>query len=760
MRFFQLRFLMAVLCSVIVISVVSTYFDVLAHRHMLRSDLERRTQWFASAIRTQLEKDIVAGGHSDWSGALSSVRTLPDQPALIVYDDKGSVLGASGDIPPLRKLSDHLLNEALDSRRDGAAFVRIRDAHGVAHLWLEEVLPLQTDDFANDALVVVANADSIAHESTAIWQRNLLRIGAIVVMMITVTLAMVRWFLLRPILHAADWLRRLRHGEAHLEEGAREFRYLVPLAREVTSLAEHLQKARSAAEMEAHLRNRAERLWTAERLAAHVREQLGAGRLFVVSNREPYMHVRQGREIKCITPSSGVVTAIEPILQACDGVWIAHGSGDKDFEQADERGNLRVPPQDERYTLRRVPLNDEELAGYYEGFANEGLWPLCHIAHTRPIFRASDWVQYKKVNQRFADLVLEEMQGMEEPVLLVQDYHFALLPRMVAQVRSDARIAIFWHIPWPNAEAFGICPWQTELLDGLLGADVIGFHLQAHCNNFMQTVDRALEARTDWQDFSIRRNGHLSSVRTYPISVAWNQTSEADKFLAPEGPVRTAVAAEDSSIALELGIDTQKILLGVDRMDYTKGIPERLLAIQQLLSEHSWYQEQIVFVQVAVPSRSSIPAYAKLQGEVEALADLINQRFQTPRWRPVHLVQRQCSRQELQGLYRQASLCLVTSLHDGMNLVAKEFVEAREDCSGVLVLSCFAGAAQELKDALIVNPYDTEEVTQAIHTGLQMPQTEQQLRMKRMRSYVREHNVYRWASEIVTDLCAIRVGEQ
>lgn len=758
MQFFQLRLLLAILLGITTISAVSTYFDVLAHRHMQRTDMERRTRWFASAILPQLERGSAAKDN-DWPGVLHRVRPLPDQPALVVCDKEGVVLGAAGDMPALYMFPARFLQNALDRGQQSNAFVRIRDAQGTPHLWLEEVFPLQAKDAASQALVLVANADFIAREGMAIWQRNFLRIGAIVVLVVVVTLAMVRRFLLKPILRAADWLRRLRRGEASLEEGSQEFRHLVPLAREVTSLAEHLQKARSAAEREAQLRDRAERLWTAERLAAHVREQLGAGKLFVISNREPYMHVRQGRETRCVTPPSGVVTAIEPILQACDGIWIAHGSGNRDFEHTDERGSLRVPPLDERYTLRRVSLSDEELAGYYEGFANEGLWPLCHIAHTRPIFRACDWEHYRAVNQRFADLALEEMQGVDEPVVLVQDYHFALLPRMIEQARPEARIAIFWHIPWPNAEAFGICPWKAEILDGLLGADVVGFHLQAHCNNFMETVDRTLEARTDWQQFSIRRKGHLSSVRTYPISVAWDPSAEANGQPAPRHP-QPPPAVEDSNPFLEFEFDAQQILLGVDRMDYTKGIPERLLALQQLLADHPWYQERIVFLQVAVPSRSSIPSYARLQTEVVALTNAINRQFQTPAWKPIHLIQRQCSRQELLWLYRKASLCLVTSLHDGMNLVAKEYVEAREDCGGVLVLSCFTGAAQELKDALIVNPYDTLQVSQAIHTGLEMPQAEQHLRMERMRGYVREHNVYRWASDLVTDLCAIRVGDQ
>jgi len=759
MRFFQLRLVAAMLLGITLISAISTYFDVLAHKHLLRKDLQRRAQWFAVGIRPQLERTLAEQAATNWSEELRDLHSSPDQPAILLYNSRGEVLGTAGEMPAPRMLPGRILNRAFDTNAESDAFVRVRDTNGTAQQWYEDVLPLHGKQGVNGALVVLANADWIRAEGVAMWQRSFWRIAAMMVVIVTVTLTMVRFFLYRPIQRAAEWLRRVRHGEANAEEGVNEFGYLVPLAREVTSLAENLRKAREAAKTEAVLRNQAEGMWTSERLAAHVRERLGNGKLFVVSNREPYAHIRQGRETHCITPSSGVVTAIEPILLACDGIWIAHGSGDQDFQHTDAKGRLRVPPHDERYTLRRIALSADEQAGYYEGFANEGLWPLCHIAHTRPVFRASDWEYYRTVNRRFADALLEEMEDTEQPVVLVQDYHFALVPGMIEQARPDARVAIFWHIPWPNAEAFGICPWQAELLDGLLGADLIGFHLQSHCNNFMDTVDRVLEARTDWQDFSIRRRGHLSAVRPYPISVAWNQPASKDEKVVafPHEPRSASWAGP--TLDFIPNIKGQKVILGVDRMDYTKGIPERLLAIEQLLAEHSWYEEQIVFIQIAVPSRSTIPAYARLKTEVEEMVERINLHYQTPRWKPVILVQRQCNREELQHLYRRADLCLVTSLHDGMNLVAKEYLEARDDCDGVLVLSCFAGAAQELKDALIVNPYDIAQVSDAIHEALQMPPDERLARMERMRRHIKEHNVYRWASDIVTDLCAVRIQE-
>jgi trehalose 6-phosphate synthase len=441
----------------------------------------------------------------------------------------------------------------------------------------------------------------------------------------------------------------------------------------------------------------------------------------------------------------------------------------------DANDRLRVPPDEPRYTLRRVWLSPEEEAGYYEGFANEGLWPLCHIAHTRPTFRASDWEYYQQVNAKFAEVLVEEMKDTAHPVVFIQDYHFALLPQMVKKARPDARVAIFWHVPWPNVEAFGICPWQAELVDGLLGADVIGFHIQSHCNNFLETVDRVLEARTDWEQFSIRRKGHLSLVRPFPISVAWDEHAMEREEEMGDGeiglgrPVIVRDATRGETVETErtfgelhrqLGIEGKHMMVGVDRMDYTKGIVERLLAIEYLLEEHPWYLEKIVFVQIAAPSRTGIPAYAGLRTQVAETVERINRKFEISGWRPVILIERQCSHEEVTRYYKAADICLVTSLHDGMNLVAKEYLAARSDGDGVLILSRFAGAAQELRDALMVNPYDVQQVAEAIRTGLEMSPGERRLRMERMRTQVKEHNVYRWASNVLTDLCAVRIEDE
>jgi trehalose 6-phosphate synthase len=445
-----------------------------------------------------------------------------------------------------------------------------------------------------------------------------------------------------------------------------------------------------------------------------------------------------------------VVTALEPVLQATNGTWIAHGSADADRETVDANDRLRVPPDDPRYTLRRVWLSEEEENGYYYGFANEGLWPLCHIAHTRPIFRSSDWDYYQKVNQKFADATLREMEGTENPVVLVQDYHFALLPRMIKEKRPDARVSIFWHIPWPNAEAFAICPWQSELLDGLLGADLIGFHVQSHCNNFLQTVDRALESQINWEHFTAKRNEHITMVQPYPISVDFGRFTPSANVLFDSEAERGALLRELGIVAIFMGV-------GVDRVDYTKGILERFLAIERLFEMYPVYLEQFVFVQIGAPSRTHIKRYHDFLQEVEAEAERINRRFQTANWRPIVFRNRQHSHQEIEKYYRAADLCLVTSLHDGMNLVAKEFIAARHDEDGVLVLSCFTGAARELRDALIVNPYDIDQTAEAIRAALEMDPQDRKQRMQHMRRMVREHNVYRWAADLISQLSEFRV---
>ncbi len=596
-------------------------------------------------------------------------------------------------------------------------------------------------------LVLIRDASAIVHARWTFWEDALVGVLLQVLAIATLTVLLVRWSLVTPIGHLARWMQELRAGAT--DQGTPPAIHLFkPLAQEVVGLVSSLQVARASAREEARLRDEGESRWTAERLRAHVHKALAGRALFVISNREPYIHTNVNGTIETSVPASGLVTALEPILRACDGTWIAHGSGDADRDMVDQADRLRVPPGEPEYTLRRVWLTPEEEQGYYYGFSNEGLWPLCHIAHTRPVFRAADWASYQLANQKFAHGALEELRGTRSPIVLVQDYHFALLPRFIKTERPDAQVAVFWHIPWPNPEAFGICPWQKDLLDGLLGADLVGFHTQAHCNNFLETVDRALESQIDWEHFTVRRNGHVTHVRPFPISVECPEP-EASSQSAPSQPVQRAALAES------LGVTVTYLGVGVDRIDYTKGIIERFQGIERFLETWPEYVGHFTFVQIAAPSRSRIPRYHDLEAAVEAEARRINHRFETATWRPIVLRRRHHGHDEITRFYRAADLCLVTSLHDGMNLVAKEFVAAREDGDGVLILSRFAGASGELRDALIVNPYDTDELASALHRALTMPEIEREDRMGRMRRSVREHNIFRWAGMLTATLASI-----
>jgi trehalose-6-phosphate synthase len=759
MPFFRMRLILALIAGITLVSVGSTYFDVLAHKLALRRELERRSTWLGVSLLPEIEQAVASGQTDAINAALLRLHRPDETLGLAVYSPAGRLMASAGAADVFTGLTVDPLQRAIKKNTEVAVFGHNGDAQ-----WLEDVFPLQQGGQLNGVLVILEDARFIRAEGNAVWGRSFLRIAVFVVLIVGVTLLMVRWFLMRPMMLVAERLRRLRMGHVDdtPDKSIAQLSLFTPLAREVETMAESLIEARAAAQAEARLRDAGEHQWTAERLAVHVRERFGSSKIFVVSNREPYMHVRQGRETVCIVPPSGLVTAIEPVLRACDGVWVAHGSGSEDAAVVDKFDRLRVPPDDPRYTLRRVWLSSEEESGYYDGFANEGLWPLCHIAHTRPIFRSSDWECYQRVNEKFAAALLEEMENCADPIVFVQDYHFALLPRLIKAARPDARVAIFWHIPWPNPEGFGICPWQAELLDGLLGADLIGFHIPLHCNNFLATVDRVLEARTDREHMTALRLGHLSAVRPYPVSVVVDSAPRLGSMASGIGLTRDGLSAGERPIARqalldEFGVSCEHLALGVDRLDYTKGIVERLMAIEYLLEEHPWHRERLTMVQIAAPSRTRIPSYIDLKRQVQETAERINQRYQTDRWKPIILIERQCNHEQVDRWYRAADLCLVTSLHDGMNLVAKEYIASRDDEDGVLVLSKFTGAAVELRDALIVNPYDTAGVAEAIHQGLEMSRSERRMRMQRMRRHVMDHNVYRWAANILGDLRELRI---
>ena len=744
MRLLSVRLIVSLIVGVTLVSLSTSYYQVLVQQRGLRKDLQRRAEVLGESLARNVERDLDRDAAHALQRTVQQFANREHLAGLAVYDPQGHPLAVTTNLEPLMASAPAIVLQSIQQNHDTDAFLRI----GIASVHIY-ALPLHRGDELIGSLAIVHDTGYIHSESLRIWRETFLSALAHVVLIVLITLLIVRWSIAGPIARTAHWMKALRTGRGVVRIKVPDLEMFRPLAREVATFAESLNTARSAAELEARLRESGESVWTSDRLAVHVRARLQDSRLFVVSNREPYMHVRRGKSIEVNVPASGLVTALEPVLRACDGTWIAHGSGDADIEMVDSHDRLLVPPDDPRYVLRRVWLTKEEEAGYYYGFANEGLWPLCHIAHTRPLFRASDWAHYQEVNRKFADALLEEMETVSRPVVLVQDYHFALLPRMIKQARPDARVAIFWHIPWPNPEAFGICPWQRELVDGLLGADLLGFHIQAHCTNFLQTVDRIVESRIDWEHFSVQRLEHQTSVRPYPISVDFSDVST--------DPQRESAYEEKAALLKTLGSEAALMGVGVDRMDYTKGILERFLAIERFLEKYPRYQGVFTFVQIGAPSRTHIKRYHDLQAEVEAEVDRINWRFQADQWKPILLLNRQHSHKEIEPYYRAADLCLVTSLHDGMNLVAKEFVATRRDERGVLILSCFTGAARELRDALQVNPYDIDQTAEAIRAALEMQPDEKQIRMQRMRKLVREQNVYRWAGTLIGDLCEVRL---
>ncbi len=742
-----LKIVLPLIVSVASVSLLFAAYQVRTQKRILRNDLSRRAEVLGESLQDNAEPLLDHTPNKNLQRLVERFGKREHLKGVAVYDESGAALAMTSG-----------LGLVLRSRPGAAAKAAERDAGYGEYLTIQEsamhiyALPLHRDAEIAGTLVLLHDATYIDEQVSRTLRDSLLNAVIQTLLISGLALVLVRWTFTDPLARTAKWLQTLRTGQTHAPPMAPQGEIFDQLHQEVRHLAQDLNAARATAEEEARLRDSNASLWTAERLRVSVRNKLQEKPLFVVSNREPYLHVfsEKDRSIGIIVPASGLVTALEPVLLACDGTWIAHGSGSADRELVDAHDHLRVPPDHPSYTLRRVWLSAEEEKGYYEGFANEGLWPLCHVAHTRPIFRPEDWQHYQEVNRRFADAVLQEMEGTESPILLAQDYHFALLPRMVKEARPDARVAIFWHIPWPNPEVFGICPWQRELIEGLLGADLIGFQVQSHCNNFLETVDRALEALTEWDRFAVNRKGHVTRVRPYPISVAFPENSNRTTESRNAGVERAAICAE-------LGIEASLLGVGVDRVDYTKGILERFRGIEHFLGLHPEYQRRFAFVQIGAPSRTDIRRYREFLEEVSEEAERINGRFQAGRWKPIVFIKKHHSHEEIARYYHAASLCLVTSLHDGMNLVAKEFVASRDDERGVLVLSTFTGAAHELSDALLVNPYDIEQLADAIYRAIEMPEDQQSLRMQRMRQNVREHNVFRWAANLLSDLTEIRI---
>ena len=725
------RLTLPLVVGIAIVAVVASVVTTRTARAWFESELGTRARFAGSTALTALLDARASGNPARATRVLNNMVRDERVVGAALCDSSAKLIALTANYPRT------LLGCASDSVRMATG---VRSAQGTrknvfaigpaalpVHV---TVIPLEFENAGLHQLVVV-------QDFTFVEDRVMMIRTGVLVVLGTLAMAAALLTILSVRLTSLNWTRSLRRAL----RGEREAGSPVPLLDDVRALVQRLG-SEGTEELEADTK------WTPQRLRAAVEEQLGDEGLVVVANREPYIHERlPDGNIEVVHPASGLVSALEPVMRACAGVWIAHGSGSADRETVDQKNRLWVPPDEKSYRLRRVWMDEAEEQGYYYGLANEGLWPLCHLAYARPIFRTSDWEHYRRINQRFADAVSEEVSS-DDPIVLVQDYHFALAPRMIRQNLPRATIITFWHIPWPNAERFGIFPWREELIDGLLGSSIVGFHTQAHCNQFMEAVDTFIESRIDRVDNAVVAGGDRSLVRPYPISVEWPvhwvndlPTVEECRRLARE----------------ELGLAPDSVLaVGVDRLDYTKGIEERFEAVEQLLERSADLRGRFTFVQLAAPSRTRIPQYQQLSETVEQSAERINQRFGTATYQPVILWREHHEPSRVYRFYRAADLCYVSSLHDGMNLVAKEFVASRDDERGVLVLSRFAGAARELTDALIVNPYDLEQASQALERAVHMPASEQGDRMRSLRSVVAQNNVYRWAGRMLLDASSLR----
>lgn len=722
--------------GVTVIALSFTFFQAQQDRLVLSADLEYRTRLLADSLRESVEPAFQAGSAARLE---SLVKTFSGRERLLsfrIYDVSGNPLAGNEE----EELEGENLNLVARAIASNDAVGEFRNTGGVAQYVLAK--PLLKDDVPSGAFIVVQDAGYIDVSVASRWQSNLYGVLLFLLLFAAALAAIVRFALFRPLWSLTESVRDARSGKSKPDATSLSFLFK-PLVYEIGELTHSLSQARRAASDEARMRlEKIDSPWTAERLQEFIKAHIKNRSIYVISHAEPFTHAKSGREVRVSIPAGGVVTAVSSMMEACGGLWIAHGGGDADRETVDTHDKIRVPPEEPTYTLKRIFLSPEELAGYYRGFSNEALWPLSHIAYTRPIFRKEDWTMYKTVNGKFAQSVLEEIRNVERPLILIQDYHLALLPHMIKSARPDAQVALFWHIPWPSAEAFSICPWRKQLLKGMLGADLVGFHTQLFCNNFIETVAKEIESLIDYERFSITHEEHTSFIKPFPISIAFSKDGDTEDTL-------------DRSILETLGIHTEQLIVGIDRLDYTKGILERLRGIEYLFDVYPNLCGKVTFLQIGSPTRIGVEKYNEYAQSVEKEVARINGRFAKNGWKPVVFEHKQYSRNDLNKLYRAADVCLVTSLHDGMNLVAKEFVAARDDEAGTLVLSQFTGAARDLKGALIVNPYSAEETADALHLGLTMPASEQHRRMKTMRQSVKEYNVYRWTAEFIRALSNI-----
>ncbi len=702
-------------------------------RESLSSDLEYRTGLLADSLKESIEPYYLVNSKDSLQKIIDKFTNREHLVGLAIFDSKGIKIASSADLTPDITDGNKTVSLAMDTDKPAGSF--LKNQNGNLYVY---ILPLHQLERVAGAFAVVQDANYI---ETSVWQiveANLLRLFAPIVFFFLI-FSLIIWFVIyKPIKNMVESVRSARIGKSSgTFAGMKDHFFFKPLATEISNITKSLRDARFSASEEARMRlEKLDTPWTAERLKEFIKAYLKDRKIFIVTHREPYIHRHYKNEIHYYEVASGAITALKAVMEACGGTWLAQGSGDADRETVDKNDKIAVPPDEPKYTLKRIWLNEKEEKGFYS-FSAEALYPLSLITHTRPIFRKEDWVEYKKVNGKYVATLLAEIKDVSQPLIFVQDYHFTLLSKMIKASRPDAQVVLFWHTPWPNAEFFSICPWRKEIIEGMLGADIIGFNTQQFCNNFIDTVGKEVESLVDIDRFAVTRDEHTSYVKTFPISIAFTNSDNVAELNSP------------SREALErLNIKTEYFGLGVDRLDYTKGIEERFKGVEVFFDTHPDYLGRFTFLQIASPNREIFQKYRDYADIITKEAERINKKFGTKDWQPIVLEKVQYKLEDIVPLYRLTNLCLITSLHDSMNLVAKEFVAARNDVGGVLILSQFTGASRDLKGSIVINPYSPEQIAEAIHSALIMSPTEQRRRMKGMRNSIKNYNVYRWAAEI------------
>ncbi|MGA2090495.1 MAG: trehalose-6-phosphate synthase [Endomicrobiales bacterium] len=737
-----LIFTVPILIIITVVFTVFGFFQVRFQEERLFDDLKSKTRNVAESLEWSA-RDVFLNNDAGTAQYLANRFQKRERlQGCMFYTSTLKVLAATPKIVKYVDNDDALVQRVIDKNQP----TDVIEKHTQFTLYNYMVPVTGKDNTVVGVLRVVYDTSYINKIVTQMWLRISVTIVSLVIFVVVFILLLQRQIFILPLRRITQWFHHFQRGEINEQLKIEETDDIGKLAREVEQVALGLRVARKSLSTTALRQVNKDELWDEGKLKNLVNAKLGENSLFVVSNKEPFMHVvnKDTQQIQVIRPASGVVTALSPILKACGGMWIAHGSGSADKQFVNSHDKLGVPPEDIRYILKRVWLSEEEVKGYYMGFSNEGIWPLCHITYNRPLFRDQDWAMYKQVNEKFAEKVLEELPA-KAPFIFIQDYHFTLLPAIIKAKRPDAIVALFWHIPWPNPEVFSICPYQDEILNGMLGCDLIGFHVQYHCNNFIDTCSRLLESRIDTEKFSVIRNNKVTSIRAFPISID----------LHSHDGVQTISSAIEE-IKKKYDLSDKIIGIGVERIDYTKGLVEKMLALEKLLEKYPQYIKKLVFIQLASPSREEIAKYHDIMQDVYDVVERINKKYATDGWKPIIYVKHSFSADEINPYYKMADFCIVSSLHDGMNLVAKEYIASKSDYSGMLILSCFTGAARELVDAVQFNPYSIDQFADSILYAIEMPIEEKRRRMENMFKVVKENNVYRWAGSIINELTGLK----